>query len=238
MTEPHTARRTIGNLLHWVSHGVFGTGIPGFSAKLSEEKLWDVVNFLYVLSRGCGFDARLLGSTIIPETPTIAALVFFYSANDGSSGDLKDFRLQKNVILVLFSCPQSQQRSNQLKHAYERLSLNHNAEVLAVPMGTLNEQELLDITDSVPFPVVTEGWSEIRDTYLLYRRVRAVPDLAGEGMIPDHMEFMIDRFGYLRARWIIRFEGFGWENVNALTFQLNQLNQESEIMSPPGDHAH
>ena len=236
LTEPHTARQTVGNFFHWISYGVPGTDMPGFSANLSEEDRWDVVNFLHALSRG--FDARLLGSMIIPETPAIAAPVFFYSANDVSGGDLKDFRLQKNVILVLFSWPQSQQRLNQLKHAYERLSLNHNAEILAVPMRKLDQQELLDITDSVPFPVVTEGWSEIRDTYLLYRRVRTVPDLTGEGMTPNHMEFMVDRFGYLRARWVARFEGFGWQNVNALTFQLDQLNQEDEIMPPPDDHAH
>lgn len=236
LTEPHTARHTVGNFFHWVSQGVPGTDMPGFSANLSEEDLWDTVNFLHALSRG--FDARLLGSMILPETPAIAAPVFFYSAHDVSGGDLKDFRLQKNVILVLFSWPQSQQRLNQLKHAYERLSLNHNAEILAVPLRKLDEQELLDITDSVPFPVVTEGWSEIRDTYQLYRRVRAVPDLTGEGMAPDHMEFMVDRFGYLRARWVARFEGFGWQNVNALTFQLDQLNQEDEIMPPPDDHAH
>jgi copper resistance protein D len=236
LTEPHTARQTVGNFFHWISNGVPGTNMPGFSANLIEEDRWDIVNFLHALSRG--FDARLLGSMILPETPAIAAPVFYYSASDVSGGDLKDFRLEKNVILVLFSWPQSQQRLNQLKHAYERLTLNHNAEILAVPMRELDEQELLDITDSVPFPVVTEGWSEIRDTYLLYRRVRAVPDLSGEGMTPDHIEFMIDRFGYLRARWVARFEGFGWQNVNALTFQLDQLNQEDEIMPPPDDHAH
>ncbi len=236
LTEPHTARQTVGNFFHWVSHGVPGTNMPGFSANLLEEDRWDIVNFLHALSRG--FDARLLGSMILPETPAIAAPVFYYSANDVSGGDLKDFRLQKNVILVLFSWPQSQQRLNQLKHTYERLILNHNAEILAVPMRKLDQQELLDVTDSVPFPVVSEGWSEIRDTYLLYRRVRAVPDLSGEGMTPDHIEFMIDRFGYLRARWVARFEGFGWQNVNALTFQLDQLNQEDEIMPPPDDHAH
>ncbi len=236
LTEPHTARHTVGNFFHWVSQGVPGTDMLGFSANLSEEDLWDTVNFLHALSRG--FDARLLGSMILPETPAIAAPVFYYSTHDVSGGDLKDFRLQNNVILVLFSWPQSQQRLNQLKHAYERLSLKHNAEILAVPLRKLDEQELLDITDSVPFPVVTEGWSEIRDTYQLYRRVRAVPDLTGEGMAPDHMEFMVDRFGYLRARWVARFEGFGWQNVNALTFQLDQLNQEDEIMPPPDDHAH
>ncbi|MBK6617818.1 MAG: hypothetical protein IPG31_05460 [Nitrosomonas sp.] len=52
------------------------------------------------------------------------------------------------------------------------------------------------------------------------------------------MEFLIDRFGYMRARWVGQFEGFGWSNISALTLQISMLNQEDEIMPPPGDHAH
>jgi len=37
---------------------------------------------------------------------------------------------------------------------------------------------------------------------------------------------------------VAQFEGFGWQNISALTLQLTQLNQEGEIMPPPGDHAH
>ena len=235
LTEPHTARHTVGNFFHWLSHGVPGTGMPGFAATLSEEERWDLVNYLHALSRG--FDARLLGSMIVPENPAVASPVFAYSAQDGSGGNLKDFRLQKNVLLVLFSWPQSQQRLNQLKAAYDEIRAL-NTEILAVPIRTLDEQELLKITDTVPFPVVIEGWSEIKNSYWLYRRVRTVPDLMGKGMFPGHMEFITDRFGYLRARWVAQFEGYGWQNVGALTMQLIQLNQEGEIMPPPGDHAH
>ena len=236
MTEPHTIRHTVGNFFHWISYGVPETDMPGFADMLSEENRWDIVNYLHALSRG--FDARLLGSMIMPETPAIAAPVFAYFAHDGSSGNLKDFRGQKNVLLMLFSWPESQQRLNQLKAAYEEINLTFNAEIMAVPMRALDEQELRDITHDLPFPVVTEGWLEIRNSYLLYRRVRTVPDMLGTGMMPGHMEFMIDRFGYLRARWVAQFEGFGWLNVGALTQQLDQLNQEGEIMPPPGDHVH
>lgn len=236
LTEPHTAKHTVGNIYHWLSHGIPGTAMPGFAATLSEEDRWDMVNYLHALSRG--FDARLLGSMITPETPAVASPVFAYSAHDGSSGNLKDLRLQKNVLLVLFSWPQSQQRLRQLKDAYEEISLTLNTEILAVPMQELDEQELLDITSSTPFPVVTEGWPEIKNSYWLYRRIRTVPDLQGKGMTPGHMEFMTDRFGYLRARWVAQFEGFGWQSIDALTLQLTQLNQEGEIMPPPGDHAH
>ncbi|PXW81469.1 putative copper resistance protein D [Nitrosomonas sp. Nm84] len=235
LTEPHTTKYTVGNIFHQLSHGIPGTTMPGFSATLSEENRWDLINYLHALSRG--FDARLLGSMIVPENPAIASPVFNYSAHNGSSGNLKDFRLQKNVLMVLFSWPQSKERFFQLAAAYDRIQAL-NTEILAIPIRALNEQELEQIAEIVPFPIITEGWSEIKDSYWLYRRVRTVPDLSGKGMFPGHMEFITDRFGYLRARWVAQFEGYGWQNVSAMTLQLTQLNQENEIMPPPGEHAH
>ncbi len=235
LTQPHTASYTVGNTYHHLTHGISGTKMPGFSAKLSEEDRWDLVNFLHALSRG--FDARLLGSMIAPEMPSIASPVFNYAAHNGSGGSLKDFRLQKNVLLVLFSWPQSQQRIHQLAAAYQEL-VALNTEILAIPNRKLSEEELITISKMVPFPVVTEGWSEIKDSYWLYRRIRTVPDLSGKGMFPSHIEYMTDRFGYLRARWVAQFEGFGWQSIDALTLQLTKLNREEEIMPPPGEHAH
>ncbi|MCO6434935.1 CopD family protein [Nitrosomonas nitrosa] len=236
LTEPHTVRHTVGNFFHWISEGVPETDMPGFAAVLTEESRWDIVNYMHALSRG--FDARLLGTMIMPEMPAVGAPVFSYFAHDGSSGSLKDFRQKKNIVVILFSWPQSQQRLNQLKESYEDLALNYNTEILAVPIRALDTQELAEITQNVPFPVVTEGWQEIRNSYLLYRRNRTVPDLLGKGMTPGHIEYLIDRFGYLRARWVAQFDGFGWLNVAMLTQQITQLNQEGEIMPPPGDHVH
>ena len=209
--------------------------MPGYADKLSEEERWDLINFLHAMSRG--FDARLLGSMIVPETPAIASPVFNYTASDGSSGNLKDFRLQKNVLMVLFAWPQAKERFFQLAASYDQIR-DLNTEILAVPIHPLTDAQLQQITEIAPFPIVTEGWQEIKDTYWWYRRVRVVPDLSGKGMFPQHMEFVTDRFGYLRARWVAQFEGFGWQNVGALTLQLTQLNQEGEIMPPPGEHAH
>lgn len=235
LTEPHTASYTVGNTFHHLTHGIPGTQMPGFSATLSEEDRWDLVNFLHALSRG--FDARLLGSMIAPEMPSVASPVFNYVDSNGTVGTLKDFRWQKNVLLVLFSWPQSQQRIYQLASAYEEVR-SFNTEVLLVPNRALSTEELEAIVNAVPFPVITEGWSEIKDSYWLYRRIRTVPDLSGQGMFPSHIEYMVDRFGYLRARWVAQFEGFGWQSIDALTLQLTKLNQEGEIMPPPGEHAH
>jgi len=79
---------------------------------------------------------------------------------------------------------------------------------------------------------------EVKNSYILYRRTLKYPDILGSGNIPDHMEFLVDRFGYLRARWIPSLDQSGWSDLNLLTSQLLQLNQEKEILPPPRDHVH
>ena len=51
-------------------------------------------------------------------------------------------------------------------------------------------------------------------------------------------EFLVDRYGYLRARWIPEADGPGWNDSDMLLQQLTQLNREKEILPPPGDHVH
>jgi putative copper resistance protein D len=72
----------------------------------------------------------------------------------------------------------------------------------------------------------------------LFRRTLSNPDLAGEGTSPKHMEFLIDRYGYLRARWIPAVDGTGWTDIGELMRQIDQLNREKEIRPPPDDHVH
>ena len=110
--------------------------------------------------------------------------------------------------------------------------------MLAVPMNVIDPQEMEEITENIPFPVVTQGAEEITRSYILYRRTLGRPDLLGEGTVPNHLEFLIDRFGYLRARWIPVADGDGWTNMNLLMQQVAQLKREKEILPPPDDHVH
>ncbi|MBK7353817.1 MAG: CopD family protein [Nitrosomonas sp.] len=235
LTEPHTARHTAGDFFHWLTYGIKNRGMPGFSGSLSEEDRWDVVNYMHGMSRG--YQGRLLNPKVMPEKPSLGPPIFPYFAHDGSSGVIKDFRQNNNVLLVLFSWPQSQERLLELTEIYDRLK-KLDTIVLAVPMGNLSKQVLAEITENIPFPVVTEGAREITDSYVLYRRTLTHPDILGEGNIPDHLEFLIDRFGYLRARWIPSVDELKWSDISLLTQQLSQLNQEGEILPPPKDHVH
>jgi putative copper resistance protein D len=236
LTEPHTAKHTAGDFFHWLTFGIPDTGMPLFADKLSEEDRWDVVNYLHAMSRG--YQARLMSPTVKPEQPQLnmGPPNFSYIAQDGSSGTLKDFRGQKNVLLVLFSWPQSRERLQELQNLHSRLA-QANTVLLAVPEDDLAPQDLARIAE-LPFPVVTQGSPEIMQSYALFRRTLSKPDLLGEGTLPRHLEFLIDRFGYLRARWIPDADGPAWNNTDMILKQLAQLNREKEILPPPGDHVH
>jgi putative copper resistance protein D len=235
LTEPHTAKHTAGDFFHWLTYGIPGTGMPAFADKLSEEDRWDVVNFLHATSRG--YQARLINPYVAPNQPYMAPQNFSYSAHDGTSGTLKDFRRQKAVLLVLFSWPESRARLDQLRLAYATIS-GGNTVVLAASVNDLSPADFAAITKDMPFPVATQGGQEIARSYALFRRTLSNPDLAGEGTSPKHMEFLIDRYGYLRARWIPEVDGAGWTDINALMREIGQLNREGEIRPPPDDHVH
>lgn len=236
LTEPHTAKHTAGDFFHWLTYGIPDTGMPVFADKLSEEDRWDVVNFLHAMSRG--YQARLMSPRVVPgqPQPSMGPPNFSYTAQDGASGTLKDFRGQKNVLLVLFSWPQSRARLEQLGRLSAALA-SANTVLLAVPEDEPGPQEMAQIAD-LPFPVITQGAPEIVRSYALFRRTLNQPDLLGAGTLPDQMEFLVDRFGYLRARWIPDADGPAWNDTSMLMQQIEQLNREKEILPPPGDHVH
>ncbi len=235
LTEPHTAMHTAGDFFHWLTYGRFNGIMPAFGEKFSEEERWDLLNFLHANSRG--YQSRIITPRILPEQPFMATPNFSYTAHDGSSGTLKDFRGKQNVLLILFSWPDSRVRLDQLRAAATSI-IEKNTAILAVPMTDLTPDELIAIVREMPFPVVTQGAREISSSYALFRRTLSIPDLFGEGTSPKHMEFLIDRFGYLRARWIPIGDVSGWGDTTVLTQQITQLNQEREILPPPGDHVH
>ena len=235
LTEPHTAMHTAGDFFHWLTYGRFNGVMPAFGEKLSEEDRWDLLNFLHANNRG--YQSRIITPRILPEQPFLATPNFSYVAHDGTSGTLKDFRGKQDLLLVLFSWPESRERLERLRSFADEIVKN-NAAILAVPMTDLSSDDLAAVVRGMPFPVVTQGAREISSSYALFRRTLSLPDLFGEGTRPKHIEFLFDRFGYLRARWISQGDGAGWTDVALLTQQITQLNQEREILPPPGDHVH
>ena len=113
---------------------------------------------------------------------------------------------------------------------YQRLQAA-GGEVLAVPLSDAGT------APGLPFPVLAEGAEETVRTYALLRRTLSNPDPRDERPLPEHMELLVDRFGYVRARWVPA-EREGWRDLDLLLQQAALLAQEPQILPPPDDHVH
>ncbi|MCI0545699.1 MAG: CopD family protein [Candidatus Rokubacteria bacterium] len=244
LTGPHSAQHTAGDLFWWLSHGITAGGMPGFGDRLSEEERWDLVNYLRTLAAAEA--ARSLDPAVEQARPWLAAPDFTYAVGPGSPRTLRDFRGQRVVLLVLFSLPASRERLHALAAAHDLL-LGLGAEVLAVPMDS--EAGIIGRLGASPrilFPVVTEGHGEITRTYTMFRRTLTPEGLLPDPPIPAHMEFLIDRQGYLRGRDIPESTrarpgapaAASWSDVRFLAEQIQVLNAEAPGVEPPDDHVH
>jgi putative copper resistance protein D len=50
------------------------------------------------------------------------------------------------------------------------------------------------------------------------------------------MEFLIDRNGYMRARWIPSVDQSGWSDIATLSQQIGLLNREKMVIPYPEDY--
>lgn len=234
LVEPHVETHTAGDLYHWITYGMKDTDMPGYAEKLTvEEDRWDLVNYFHALYRG--YQARIIKPEIVPNKPFIVPPSFYYGTQDGTGGVLQDFREENTVLLVFFSWPESSDRLTKLSQAYQELN-NQDTVILAVPIDELDLETAEHIANIMPFPVVTQGAAEIVNSYALFRRTLSNPDIIGTGKIPQHMEFLIDRYGYLRARWIPSTDESYWSDISVLTKQIKLLNQERMTLPVPDDY--
>jgi putative copper export protein/mono/diheme cytochrome c family protein/peroxiredoxin len=231
LTAPHTVLHTAGDMFWWISNGIPESGMPGFSTAFTERDRWDLINFMRAFSQG--FEARLLSPSIIPLRPWVGAPNFYFENVGGESKALSDYRDSTNVLIVFFS-PEN-------KQDLERLATLTSARVQLLAEGL----EILAVArseKSLPkngLAVVDDSTGEIRESYYLF--ARTLQD-QGDGnsieMKKDRIEFLIDRFGYIRARWILQDEKEGWLETKRLSEEIAKLNAEPRILPPPDDHVH
>ncbi|MBI1728523.1 MAG: CopD family protein [Candidatus Rokubacteria bacterium] len=234
LTAPHTNDHTAGDIFWWLTHGV-GIVMPGFGAKVPEDERWDLINFLRALSAGEA--ARSLTDIDEPERPRLRAPDFTFATGPAQT-TLKDYRGRQPILLVLFTLPSSRARLAELAQAYGDLR-SFNAAVLAVPMdGGERILSRIGASPRILFPVATEGAEDIVSTYSLFRRTRAPEGALPNAPMPAHMEFLIDRSGYLRARWLPGGPQPGWSDIKVLLAEIHALNQETDVAAPPDEHVH
>jgi putative copper resistance protein D len=221
LRAPHTNQHTAGDLFWWLTHGIPRGGMPGFGEQLTVDQRWDLVNFVRAL--GARAAARGLGPEVEPGRPWLVAPDFTFSVGPIPPQWLRDFRGRRIVLLVLYTLPDSRPRLVQLAQSYQLLALL-GVEPIAVPRDAAPDAiRRLASRPPILFPIVTGGSQAIVDAYGLF----------ADG---PHAEFLIDRSGYLRARWAV--EGPPPGDVNALLAQIQELNEEPAGVPAPDEHVH
>lgn len=232
LTAKHAGDHTAGDLFWWLSHGVRDTAMPGYGAALSSEERWDLVNFMRALS--AAEQARSM-APLIEARPWLVAPDFSYRASNGEERSLKDHRGEKVILLILFSLPHSRERIESVDHAYLDLR-SLGVEVLAIPRDQPSfawEER----TQLGHLPIIIDGGQEVFEVYTLFRRSLSVEGSLPDPPVPPHMEFLIDRQGYMRARWIPG-DGAGWSKAEILLGEIERLAKERPRAPAPDEHIH
>jgi len=220
LRAPHTAQHTAGDLFWWISHGIPGSGMPGFGSGLGEEQRWELINYLRALS--AGYAARDMGPTIERDRRWLVAPDFTFTVGPTPPRALKDYR-GRNVLIALYSLPRSRARMSQLAEREGTLAML-SLEVIAVPIDADPDAiRRLGPDPRIMFPVVTEGAETIVAAYRLFA-------------VAPHVELLVDRQGYIRA--IARTSGEPTD-FDALIAQIRQLNEEKiAAEAAPEEHVH
>jgi putative copper resistance protein D len=228
LTARHAADHTVGDLFWWLTHGIPQSGMPGFQSVMSETERWDVINFVRALAAG----ELAQGLTPRVGPPMVAAPDFEFGIGVGPGETLRDHRGQAIVHLVLFTLPDSLARLEEIDRAWTKIGLA-GARVIAVPMRDAGVTYRRLGTRVMNPAIAVEGSEEIIVTYALLAR----PAPPRRDAPPAHVEFLIDRQGWLRARWVPGQEP-GWSNLAFLLGEVDGLNKEAQPAPPPDDHLH
>lgn len=230
LSEPHTALHTVGDMYWWLTHGILESGMPGLGEQLGEDDRWDLINFLRAFSQG--FESRILRATVVPAQAWLGS-INFYIEERHAAPELKAYRdAQSNVLIAFLGGPDAASRATTLGAALPDLQRRRTA-LLIVPLGDTA------LPDDLPFPVLRGSAAELWSAYELLSRTagdRGTPDRLG--MPWNHAEFLVDRFGYVRARWIAQDDPAGWQDPAQLYPELERLNAEPRLRPPPDDHIH
>jgi putative copper export protein/mono/diheme cytochrome c family protein len=235
LTAAHTGQHTAGDLFWWITHGIAAGGMPPFAPALTADERWDLINFLRALA--AGEQARTLTARIDSGRPWLVAPDFSFAVGPTPPRSLRDFRGRWMVLVVLFSLPESAPRLAELARAYPDLEFS-GAEIVAIPVtGESGIIARIGGNPPILFSVATEGAAEIVPAYALLSRTPISDPNLFRATPPRHAEFLVDRQGYIRARWLGGEPGPGWRDPRALLAEIRALDREAPG-EPPAEHVH
>ena len=229
LTEEHLFHHGEGNLFWWLQHGIPGTPMPGFSDQMAEPRMWDVINFLRAQAEAEA--AKTIADKVEPWRPIVAP-DFTFQIDRHPQESLQQQRGRFTVLLVLYTLPESLARLRALNESGQELD-RAGVRIVAVPMNQAAVSREAGMPD-VDASILADSNSDLVATYNIFRRNLSVDRLPPA---PAHTEFLIDREGYLRARWIFTMAQ-GPDQIPRLLGQIAVLNHEKPRPPAPESHVH
>lgn len=190
----HTSHHRAGDLYWWIAHGIPGTRMPGFAQQLSDSDMWNVVAYLHALSDSEA--ARTMTGSVEPWRPIVAPDFTFESSATGQES-VGQRAGTSFTLLVLFTVPQSTPRLDELA-AQRSTYASAGVRVIALPFPASAQ---FDDKEHPPNrgSILAVAEPQAATIYAMFARGSA----DGSDVVEStHLEFLIDRQGYLRARWL------------------------------------
>jgi copper resistance protein D len=200
--------------------------MPGFASLLTDSEIWKVVQFLGLQADVP--DALALTAKVDPWRPIVAPdFVFELAAHEQES--LSELRGRSVALVVLYTLPRSLPRLRELIRENHALD-NAGVSVVALPFEASDSREAVGANDRSIFAVAEP---EVARIYALFARIAGDLGVAA----PTHAEFLIDRQGYLRARWIGVLDGENERSAD-IRAQVEILSHERPHRPARERHAH
>jgi putative copper resistance protein D len=223
----HSTHHSAGDMFWWIAHGIPRTAMPEFGGRLPDTAIWSVIEF--IRAQGQANDARAMTTKVEPWRPLVAPDFTFELA--GMQESLKDQREHNTVLFVLYTLPHSLVRLGAL--AAERPKLAQaGVRVIAVPFDAPSRP--VDTTGAGTSSMFAVVGPDVAVTYAMF----ATSDESNaRRAAPAHVEFLIDRQGYLRARWLSLPDDQA-EQTREILAQAALLNEEPPRERAPEGHLH
>jgi putative copper resistance protein D len=222
----HALRHRDGEHYWWIAHGIPGTSMPAFGSRLSDEDIWNVVEYLNAQVEA---EEGIAMTDRIKPLRAIVAPDFAFESADRPQESLRQLRGKAAVLLVLCTLPESAPRLRQLA-ADVRSYRAGGARVIVAPFAA-SASAAVALPDDIRNAVSTAD-ATVAAAYALFTR-----QSAEETARPTHAEFLIDRDGYLRVRWIGTGDGATTRTGEALD-RLAILRRETPLPPAPWGHRH
>jgi putative copper resistance protein D len=180
----HAAHHSPGNLFWWIAHGIPETPMPAFASSLKDTEIWDLVALLQ--ARADAQEARAMTGDA-QASLRLAAPDFTFERTGQPQETLRRQRGDAVTLLVFYTVPESLPRLRALA-ANQAAFAAARARIIALPLGAPATATDLEPTAA----------PDVAGVYAMFARARGD---AGASRF-THAEYIIDRAGDLRARWI------------------------------------